>query len=68
MEQYEKLRYQTSKERKLSDDATNLQTFYSSKLTEKQKQLEDHKVGQLNQESFFERLRREDNEREAQKR
>lgn len=49
-----------SKEKKLTDDVVNRKTFYSQKLNQKQNKQEDTVKGKKNEESFFERLRRED--------
>lgn len=49
-----------SKEKKLTDDVVNRKTFYSQKLNHKQNKQEETVVGKKNEESFFERLRRED--------
>lgn len=60
MDQHEKMRHMASKEKKLTDDVVNRKTFYSQKLNHKQNKQEETVVGKKNEESFFERLRRED--------
>ena len=60
MDQHEKMRHMASKEKKLTDDVVNRKTFYSQKLNQKQNKQEETVIGKKNEESFFERLRRED--------
>jgi len=64
MEENEKLRNIQTKDKKIGDDAINLQTYYNQKFTEKELKNEDAKLALKKPESFFDRLRREDNERE----
>jgi len=54
------MRNMASKEKKLTDDVVNRKTFYSQKLNQKQSKQEETSQGRKNEESFFERLRRED--------
>lgn len=68
MDQAEKMRDLHVKEKKLTDDVINKKTFYSRKLMQNQKRREDRKKAQSNEESFFERLRRVDAEREVAER
>lgn len=62
------MRDKVSKEKKLTDDAINRKIFFSAKMAQQKEKKELDKVGLQNQETFFERLRREDAVRQTKKR
>ena len=68
MDQEEKERYKLSRELKLTDDTINRGIVYSKKYMSKHNKMQDKKQGQRNEEPFYERLRREDNVRQKEKR
>ena len=68
MDQAEKMRDLHVKEKKLTDDTINKKTMFQRKLNQNQKRREDRRRAQSNEESFFERLRRIDAQREAAER
>ena len=68
MYQAEKMRDLHVKEKKLTDDTINKKTMFQRKLNQNQKRREDRRRAQSNEESFFERLRRIDAQREAAER
>lgn len=68
MDQAEKMRDLHAKEKKLTDDVINKKTMFTRNIIQNQQRREDRKKGKTNEESFFQRLRRVDAQREIEER